>query len=78
MGRLADDALRPAADPGYLHARPIVVFVNGRRLGRLSEFPLAIDITDFVTYEDNQIGISVGCDTPGQFGAVTIVGLPCP
>ncbi|MCS7070603.1 MAG: hypothetical protein NZM00_03800 [Anaerolinea sp.] len=56
---------------------PVIVFVNGRRLGKLTTFPIAIDITDFVTYEDNQIGISVGCDTPGQFGTVAIVGIPC-
>jgi len=64
--------LRIAAAPN-----PVIVFVNGRRLGRLTDFPIAIDITDFVTYEDNLIGISVAYDTPGQFGSVEIVGIPC-
>lgn len=56
---------------------PVIVFVNGRRMGRLTDFPIAIDITDFITYEDNLLGISVAYDTPGQFGIVEVVGIPC-
>lgn len=56
---------------------PIKLFVNGRRMGEIAAFPFALDVTDYVTYEDNRLAIRVGYEAVGQFGRVYLVGTPC-
>lgn len=56
---------------------PLKLFVNGRRMGEVVHFPLVLDVTDFVAYEDNRLAIRVGYDAVGQFGRVLLLGILC-
>jgi hypothetical protein len=56
----------------------IVLYVNGRRLGEVDGTrPFIFDVTDFITLEDNLIGLRVDCGVSGAFGDVFLKAEPC-
>lgn len=59
----------------------LVLYLNGRRLGEIDGRTLfRFDITDYVTLEDNRIGLRVtcaDCAARGCFGRVSVIAVPC-
>jgi hypothetical protein len=50
--------------------------VNGRQFGAISA-PCRIDITDFVTLDENRIAFRVHSGSTGRFGTVRLTAVPC-
>lgn len=50
--------------------------VNGRQFGAISA-PCRIDITDFVTLDENRISFRVYSGATGRFEAVRLTAVPC-
>lgn len=56
----------------------IVLYMNGQRLGEVEgREPFVLDVTDFITLEDNQIALRVDCAQGGAFGEVVLKAEPC-
>ncbi len=55
-----------------------VVSINGTRLGEMNNGNLfEMDVTDYVTLEDNVIRFRVICGGEGSFGDIILEGIPC-
>jgi hypothetical protein len=51
-------------------------YLNGRDFGAI-ETPLRLDVTDYVTLEDNVIAFRVPCDMRGSFSDIRLTAFPC-
>jgi hypothetical protein len=64
----------------HLTAAPgtVILTLNGRRLGEIDgSRPFVFDVTDYITLEDNRIGLRVDCAERGHFGDVFLKAEPC-
>lgn len=65
--------LHATATPGA-----VALQINGRALGELAGGgPFVLDVTDWITLEDNEIVFVVPCGQRGAFGDVFIQTEPC-
>jgi hypothetical protein len=56
----------------------VVLYINGRRMGEVDgRRPFVFDVTDYITLEDNLIGLRVDCGQPGAFGDMFLKAEPC-
>lgn len=54
-----------------------VLFLNQRDFGVI-ETPATLDVTDYVTLDDNHIAFRVPNGATGTFNGVRLIGVPCP
>jgi hypothetical protein len=52
------------------------ISINGRDFGVIST-PFSLDVTDYITLEDNLIAFRVPCEAGGGFGDVRLRVVPC-
>ncbi|MCK6580933.1 MAG: hypothetical protein L6Q98_22810 [Anaerolineae bacterium] len=50
--------------------------INGRDFGEIAA-PLDLDVTDYVTLEDNLIAFRVPCEARGSFSDIRLTAFPC-
>jgi hypothetical protein len=53
------------------------LFVNGEKLGVISETPFSIDVTNYVALEYNEIALRVEWNAAGRFESIALQPVPC-
>jgi hypothetical protein len=60
---------------------PVTLYLNGRRLGEIDgREPFALDVTDFITLEDNRLQIRIECacfERGERFGPILLQRVEC-
>lgn len=54
-----------------------LVLINGERAGTITELPFAIDVTNFVALEYNEIALRVEWNAAGRFEGIALQPVPC-
>ncbi len=63
----------------HIESAPLgaVIYFNNARLAQYLGKPLAIDVTDVITWEQNTLAFRIVCGTNGTFSGVYLRPTPC-